>query len=120
MSFAVEEAFVAEGLEVIETQLGISAFYGCTKLERFDMTNLVLYQIKYHAFYGCLSLTEVMLPYGFNTFISATSTSNPWVFANCTALVKLQVPSTIVGFHTSTGISKGEIHNNPHVDFVIY
>lgn len=57
-------------------------FAACTKLEKFDMTNSVLYQIDDKAFYGCTSLTEVILPYGFGQFTSSAKYSSPALFLN--------------------------------------
>ncbi len=79
------------------TEIGTSTFFGCHKLKTMDMSNTSLKTINDSAFSQCFSLTEVILPYGFTTFIKeSTAAYSGKQFDNCTSLVKIVVPSTCV------------------------
>lgn len=90
-------ALVSITLPTTVTEIGTSAFFGCHQLATMDMSNTSLKTLNDTAFSQCFSLREVILPYGFTTFIKESTTAySGKQFDNCTSLVKIVVPSTCV------------------------
>ena len=69
------------------TEMGIRAFYGCTKMKTLTIGN-GLKEIPDFAFYGCTKLEEVHLSNG-------TRTIGKQAFQNCTVLTTLDLGDTI-------------------------
>ncbi len=80
---ALEELILPEGL----TEIGISAFFGCSGLVKVSLPESVKV-IDGHAFRGCVSLTELSLPDGVEKL-------GAYAFAECTGLEALNYPSEL-------------------------
>lgn len=77
------------------------AFYGCSSLRKMDMSNTRLSFVDFYAFQHCVSLTEVIFPYGFRTFAYGETSldTEKAQFIGCSSLVKVVLPSTIDPCH---------------------
>lgn len=69
------------------TNIGISAFYGCSNLTSVEIPSSVTY-IECQVFYGCSSLTSVKIP-------SSVETIAHHVFYGCSSLTSVEIPSNV-------------------------
>ena len=69
-------------------RIGNSAFSGCSKLENIDFTPTQVFVMGENLFFGCTSLSEVILP-------SAINYINYGAFQNCTSLKSIVITSFV-------------------------
>ena len=70
------------------TDIGSSAFWGCTKLASITIPESVT-SIGSGAFYGCSSLTSITIPQGVMSFGSS-------VFSGCSSLISITIPENVM------------------------
>ena len=83
------------------TTIGRSAFWGCTSLTQVTIPNSVT-KIGFRAFQGCTNLTEIVLPDGLKSLEVGT-------FAGCTSLKDIKLPADL------TEIDFSSFAGCPHV-----
>lgn len=91
-------------------EIGSNAFKGCTTLRTVNTAGCEIYAVWSHAFEGCTSLTSINLPwvttidgYAFDgctnlssvTFVDGVRSISYRAFANCTALMNIDIPGSI-------------------------
>lgn len=91
-------------------EIGSNAFKGCTTLRTVNTAGCEIYAVGDHAFDGCTSLTSINLPwvttiggYAFDgcanlssvTFVDGVRSIYYKAFANCTALMNIEIPGSI-------------------------
>lgn len=91
-------------------EIGSNAFKGCTTLRTVNTAGCEIYAVWDHAFDGCTSLTSINLPwvttiggYAFDgcanlssvTFVDGVRSIYYRAFANCTALMNIDIPGSI-------------------------
>ena len=84
------------------TDIGETAFYGCTGLTEITIPDSVT-SIGNEAFYGCTGLTEIIIP------DSVTSIGSS-AFLGCSGLKKITIPDSVTSiggsaFHSCTGLT---------------
>lgn len=89
--------FIGETYSV--TEIGESAFSGCTGLTSVSIPNSVTY-IGCDAFSGCTGLTSVSIP-------NSVTCINLGAFSGCSGLTSVNIPNavTYIGIHTFSGCS---------------
>ena len=82
------------------TEIGFSAFSGCTSLTKVTIPNSVT-GIGDYAFQGCTSLKEITIPN------SMTEISN-YAFSGCTSLTKVTIPDSVtkIGYGAFSGCTR--------------
>ena len=68
--------------------IGVGAFEGCTSLNAFDWANAAVEVISTQTFYGCASLSEMVIP-------DKVTTIQPFAFANCSALSTVTIGTNV-------------------------
>lgn len=68
--------------------IGVGAFEGCTSLNAFDWANAAVEVISTQTFYGCASLSEMVIP-------DKVTTIEPFAFANCSALSTVTIGTNV-------------------------
>ena len=85
------------------------AFYGCTSLTSVVIPNSVI-KIEFNAFYGCTSLTSITIP---DTVTSIGS----YAFKDCISLSSIKIPNSVIeidygAFYGCTSLTNIEISEN--------
>ena len=98
-----------EVIIICTTNIGDTAFSGCTGLTSITIPNSVT-SIGYKAFSGCTGLTSIEIPN------SVTSLGN-YAFENCTGLISIEIPNSVTSIGSSaflgcTGLTSIEIPNS--------
>ena len=75
------------------TDIGSSAFWGCTKLASITIPESVT-SIGDRAFSGCSSLSSITIPQGVMSFGSS-------VFSGCSSLISIAIPENVMSFGSS-------------------
>ena len=91
------------------TEIGESAFYGCTGLTSIKIPERVT-KIGESAFYGCTNLTSIKIP-------NSVTKIEKSAFYGCTNLTSIKIPNSVTviashAFHDCTCLSLIEIPNN--------
>lgn len=89
------------------TTIGIGAFEGCTSLNAFDWANAAVEVISTQTFYGCASLSEMVIP-------DKVTTIQPFAFANCSALRTVTIGTNV------TQIADSAFNNDSELTIACY
>lgn len=94
------------------TEVGFSAFEGCSGLTSVTIPNSVT-EIGYFAFEGCSGLTSVTIP-------NSVTTINPYAFRGCSGLTTLNIPNSVSSlgwdvFNGCSGLTNVTIGNSVYI-----
>ena len=105
----IPEKVSYDGVEYSVTEIGISAFKGCTGLTSIEIPNSVT-EIGDEAFYGCTGLTTIEIPNSVTEIGGAA-------FYGCTGLTSIEIPNSVTSigssaFYGCTGLTSIEMPNS--------
>ena len=93
-SITIPETIIYEGITYRVTDIGESAFYGCSSLTSVIIPNSIT-SIGSVAFYGCTSLTSITLP---NSITNIGGSA----FADCYSLTSITIPTSVTNIDRNT------------------
>ena len=93
-SITIPETIIYEGITYRVTDIGESAFDGCSSLTSVIIPNSIT-SIGSVAFYGCTSLTSITLPNSITNIGGAA-------FANCYSLTSITIPTSVTNIERNT------------------
>ena len=93
-SITIPETIIYEGITYRVTDIGESAFYGCSSLTSVIIPNIIT-SIGSVAFYGCTSLTSITLP---NSITNIGGSA----FADCYSLTSITIPTSVTNIDRNT------------------
>ena len=111
IGFKITELIIPSGL----TQIGSSAFYFCSELERVVLPEN-LPKIAYGLFRDCKKLTDINIP-------ASVQKIEPWAFRNCSALSQITIPDAVteIGYEAFMNcVSLSEITLPEHLTSIGY
>ena len=105
----IPESVEINGKEYVVTEIGASAFRGCSGLSNVTIPNSIT-TIGNHAFYDCSGLTSVTIP-------NSTTTIEDHTFARCSGMTSVVIPNSVTtignhAFKDCTGLVNMTIPNS--------